>query len=86
MLRTLHSIGMRGNQSLFIQAFLQDRTFRVRVGTALSLPFSQEEDILSVTLFGLAINNIADSLPRDIHCTLCVDDFSMSYASPSGCC
>ncbi len=38
--------------------------------------------VLSVTLFGLAINGIADSLPPDIHCSLYVDDYSITYASP----
>jgi len=32
ILRILHSIGMRGNFPLYIQSFLQDRTFRFRVG------------------------------------------------------
>lgn len=87
IIRTLHAIGMRGNLPLFIRSFLQNRTFKVRVGTALSRLFTQEEgvpqgSVLSVTLFGLAINDIANNLPQDIHCTLYVDDFSISYASP----
>ena len=68
ILRTLHSIGMRGNLPLFVRSFLQNRTFRVRVGTALSRPYSKEEgvpqgSVLSVTLFGLAINDRKKSSP-----------------------
>ncbi len=75
ILRTLHSVGMRGNLPLFILSFLQDRTFRVRVGTAFPRSFSQEEgvlqgSVLSVTLFGLAIHDIANCLPQDIQCTV----------------
>ncbi len=85
ILHSSHSIGMRGNLPLFLQSFLRDRTFRVRIGTTLSSIFLQEEgvpqgSVLSVTLFGLAINGITDSLPPDIHCSLYVDDFSISYA------
>lgn len=87
ILHVLHSIGLRGHLPLFLQSFLRDRTFRVRVGTALSRIFVQEEgvpqgSVLSVTLFGLAINGIAYNLPPDIHCSLYVDDLSISYASP----
>lgn len=76
IIRTLHSYGLRGNVLLFIQSFVQDRTFWVRVGTALSRPFTREESVLSITLFGLASNDVS-CLPRDIHCTFYVDDFSM---------
>ncbi len=65
---------MRGNLPLFILSFLQDRTFRV--GIALLRPFSQEEgvpqgNVLSVTLFGLAINDIAESPQRYPLHTVC---------------
>ncbi len=69
-----HTVGMRGKLPLFIRSFLQNRTFRVRVSTTLSRLFLQEEgvpqgSVLSVTLFGMAINDIAKSLPRDMGMT-----------------
>ncbi len=39
-------------------------------------------NVLCVTLFGMAINGIVDTLPPDIHWSLNVDNFSISYASP----
>ena len=86
ILHVLYSIGLRGNLPLFLQSFLRDRTFKVRDGTAFSGIYVQQEgvpqaSVLSVTLFDLTINGIADSLPSDIHCSFYVDDFSISYAS-----
>ena len=37
--------------------------------------------VRSVTLFGLAINDIVKCLSWDINCTLYVDDFSIFYSS-----
>ena len=38
--------------------------------------------VLSVTLFALAINDIAKLIPADVMFTLFVDDLSLSYSSP----
>ncbi len=69
ILRVLHSIGIRGNLTLFIRSFFQDRTFRIRVGISLSCPCLQEKgvpqgSVSSTSLFGLAINNITKSAQR----------------------
>ena len=87
ILKTLHSWGMRGNLPIFITAFLQDRIFKVRCGNTYSRTFHQENgvpqgSVLSVTLFGIAINSIAKSLPPYIGTTLFVDDFSIFFRSP----
>ena len=42
ILRDLHNTGLRGNLPLFIQNFLDDRTFQVRLGTVLSDNYEQE--------------------------------------------
>ena len=54
IMRDLHDMGLRGNLPLFIQNFLQDRSFRVRLGTTVSSVHLQEMgvpqgSILSVT-------------------------------------
>ena len=69
-----------GHLPLFHQSFLQDRTFRVRVGTA-HLNSFELGSVLSVTLFSVVINSIIERVQRDFRCTLYADDFSLSYAS-----
>jgi len=56
ILRDLHEAGIRGGLPDFISKFLNERGFRVRVGSCLSDLFDQEMGvpqgaILSVTLF-----------------------------------
>jgi len=57
----LHEAGIRGRLPDFISKFLNERFFRVRVGSCLSDLFDQEMGVLqganlSVTLFILKIN------------------------------
>ena len=68
----------------FISKFLENRNFRVRLGSTLSDPCEQEMgvpqgSILSVTLFSLKINSLAKVLSKDVEGSLYVDDFLMSY-------
>ena len=86
ILRDLHNTGLRGNLPLFIQNFLDDRTFQVRLGTVLSDTHEQEMgvpqgSVLSVTLFSLKINSIVSCLSTGTDCSLYVDDFLISYRS-----
>ena len=65
---------------VFISKFLENRNFRVRLGSTLSYPFGQEMgvpqgSILSVTLFSLKINSLAKVLSQDVQGSLYVDDF-----------
>ena len=45
ILRALHTIELRGHLPLFLRSFLQDRIFRVKVGTTLSSSFEQEKGV-----------------------------------------
>ena len=86
IMRDLHEFGLRGRLPLFIQDFLSDRIFKVRVGSTYSNQYPQEMgvpqgSILSVTLFSVKINNIANIPSSEIDTTLFVDDFSISYRS-----
>ena len=56
-------------------AFFQIDTFGF--GSALSFPF------LSVTLFSLKINSVANSIPRGVTCSMYVDDLLVCYSSKS---
>jgi len=76
----LFKAGLRGCLPIFISKFLENRHFRVRVGSTLSDQFNQETgvpqgSILSVTLFNLKINSIVNCIRPGIDSSLYVDDF-----------
>jgi ribonuclease HI len=88
VLRDLHKVGLRGRMPAFIHRFLNDRKFCVRLGPVQSSSYPQEMGvpqgaILSVTLFSLKINTIAECLPNDVQKCLFVDDFTIYYTSCS---
>ena len=71
---------------MFIQNFLSNRIFRVRLGSAYSDIHEQEmgvpqDSIRSVPLFILKINSIADVIPASFEKCLFVDDFSITCYS-----
>ena len=86
ILKDMHNHGLRGHLPLFIENFLKDRIFNVRIGTSMSDNYIQEMgvpqgSILSPTLFSLKINSIVKCLTADIDSSLYVDDFLISYES-----
>ena len=86
IMKDLHNLGLRGNLPLFIQNFLKNRSFHVKVGSELSDPFTQEEgvpqgSILSPLLFEIKINSITKQLKSNINSSLYVDDFLICYKS-----
>jgi len=60
------SCGSAGKLPIFIEGFLENRNFQVRVGSCLSLFYDQEMGVpqgsLSVALFGLKINSIVKTI------------------------
>ncbi|GFV76546.1 probable RNA-directed DNA polymerase from transposon X-element [Trichonephila clavipes] len=83
ILRTLFNFGLRGNLPIFIQNFLNVRTFKVRLGDTLSASFLQAEgvpqgSILSVTLFICHISPILNVLSPSIQASFYVDDLQIS--------
>ncbi len=90
IMKDLSDFGLKGRLPSFIENFLSDRNFKVRVGSTLSDTQQQEEgvpqgSILSVTLFGIKINNIVKCLSPGIDCSLYVDDFLICYRSKNMC-
>ena len=86
IMRDLSDFGLKGRLPHFIDNFLSNRNFKVRVGTILSDLQGQEEgvphgSILSVTLFSIEINNIVKALNPGVDCSLYVDDFLICYRS-----
>ena len=74
VIRDLHNTGLRGRMPMFIQNLLSNRVFRQEMGVP-------QGSILSVTLFILKINSIADVIPSSFEKSLFVDDFSISCSS-----
>ena len=84
ILKDLFDMGLKGRLPTFISNFLSDREFKVRVNSTLSDPFEQEMgvpqgSILSVTLFSIKINSLAQVLKDNIDGSLYVDDFLICY-------
>jgi hypothetical protein len=82
----LSELGLKGRLTNFISNFLNDRQFKVRVGSTLSDAHKQvmgvpQGSILSVTLFSIKINNIVKSIQPGVDCSLYVDDFIICYRS-----
>jgi len=83
-MKDLFDAGLRGRLPLFIQGFLQNRHFQVRLGSHTSDVFAQEMgvpqgSILPVTLFAIKINSIVKNLSPGVKCSLYVDDFIICY-------
>ena len=86
IMKDLHGFGLRGRLIIFFSNFLQDRSFKVRVGSTFSDSHPQEMgvlqgSILSVTLFSVKINSITQCLKPGVDCSLYVDDFQVCYRS-----
>jgi hypothetical protein len=68
ILKDLHDIGLKAHLPNFIKNVLSNRNFNVRLGSTYSDNFDQENmgvpqgSILSVTLFSIKINSIAEVL------------------------
>ena len=86
IMKNILDIGLKGRLPLFIQNFLNDSEFKVKVGSTLLELHKQEwgvpqGSILSVTLFSIKINNIVKNINPGADCSLYVDDFLMCYCS-----
>jgi len=89
ILRDLQKMGLRGPLPRFVREFLTDRTFQIRVGNTLSRPYQQQMgvpqgSVISVTLFMIKVNQIADMVPQDERflSSLFVDDLQISFSHP----
>lgn len=87
IMKDLYDLGLRGRLPKFINKFLQNRTFKVRLNSTLSRPLQQESGIpqgsvLSVTLFIIKIDSISKLIPREERflSSLYIDDLQLSYA------
>ena len=86
ILREIYSMGLRGCLHSFIQGFLTDRHFRVRVGGEYSGWFQQLEgvpqgSVLSVACFALAFNGIVNCIPPSVRNLIYLDDLTIYFSS-----
>jgi ribonuclease HI len=86
IMKDLHDFGLRGRLPYFIDSFLKDRIYQVRIGTTMSDDHTQEMgvpqgSILSPTCFNIKINNIVKSIKENTMCSLYVDDFLIAFKS-----
>lgn len=86
ILKDLYRLNFRGRLPIFIERFLSNRIFRVKVDNTVSDPHKQElgvpqGSILSVTLFSIKIDSIAPVIGSDVLCSLYVDDICICYRS-----
>ena len=84
IMRDLCDLGLKGRLTHFINGFLLDRKFKIRIGFTLSYMKNQEEgvpqvSVLSVTLFSIEINNITKCLSPAVDGSLYVDDLLICY-------
>ena len=79
ILNTLKEWGIEGNMLAFVQNFLSNRSFFVRVGTAMSSRCVLENGVPqgSVTLFAVAINNIVQSVHTPVSCMLMISRYTL---------
>ncbi|KAI5721502.1 hypothetical protein M8J77_021610 [Diaphorina citri] len=86
VLQILIDQNLRGNLMHFIQNLHQERSFRVRVGSTLSVPKGQDNGIsqglsISCTLFLIAINDIVSNVHPKVNACLFADDCTLFMKS-----
>ncbi len=82
ILKQLHNFGLGDACQRLLRGFFGERTFRVRVGTSYSPLYGQQGgvpqgNVLSVTLFAVAINGVTKPLPEGVSSFLYVDDLAV---------
>ena len=86
LLVKLGALGLSGQLYSFIRSFLSRRSIRVRVGGELSDVYDisfgvPQGSFLGPTLFSIMINDIFDSIPESVKCSLYADDGAMWVSS-----
>ena len=58
IMRDLHNAGLRGRLPLFIESFLKNRQFHVRLGSSYSDLFDQEMSVPQGSILSVTLSNI----------------------------
>ena len=86
IMKHIHDVGLKSRLPLFIQIFLNDREFKVKVASTMFGLHKQKQgvphgSILSVTLFSIKINDIVTNINPGVDCSLYVYDCLICYRS-----
>ena len=79
---------LRGRLPVFVSEYLRDRRIQVIIGTTLSDEFYSEKGVptggvLTVTCFGLKINELPSGIAKDIFRAPFVDDLAICFRGHS---
>jgi len=79
LLNSMAQLGLSGNLPCFIQNFLNNRSFKVRVQTSFSTSCTiskgvPQGSVISPTLFSIAINDVFNNCPQHFKYSLYADD------------
>lgn len=82
----LQGYGLKGRMLGMLKSYLSNRSFRVKFGTVLSDVYTQENGVpqggvLSVTLFLIKLNSVAQVIPKSLMYSLYADDIQISFSS-----
>jgi len=82
VLKTLYNWGIHGNIHAYLQQFLSDRSFIVKVNKTLSEEFTLVNGVvqgspISVTLFLIAINEVTKIIKLPTHINIFADDINL---------
>ena len=88
ILKKMHNMGLRGKLPIFVENFMKNRSFRVKVNNSFSNIKIQKNgvpqgSVLSPTLFIIMINDILDNPPEGIKLSLYADDVAIWISSSS---
>jgi len=86
IMKDVHNAGLRGRLPCFIEGFLRNRNFCIRLASCLSDLHEQEMgvpqgSILLVALFGLKINSVVKAISPGVDCSPYLYDFLICHHS-----
>ena len=86
ILKKLKENRIDGQLPIFLENFLKNRTFQVRIDSTYSDTFTQlngipQGSVLSCTAFKLAVNSIIKELPEKVRKSLFMDDYAVYLSS-----
>ena len=86
IIRNMFRKGLKGRLPMFIEKFLENRSFKVRIGSTYSdsqiqLNLIPQGSVISVTLFAMKIDQIIDMIPSEdgFHPSLFMDDLQVWF-------
>ena len=88
ILKKIKEVNIKGKLPTFIQNFMNNRTFQIRMDNTYSEILTQQNGIpqgsvISCTLYKIAINEIVNELPEQVKNSLFMDDYGIYVTTKS---